>query len=87
VGEVTPNNTFERTEVQRGRIVLAMDCVLAGRNGSGGRPLNWVVRPHEIARRNAYDGVNYSRIRASRLYVAIWPWRFYCEWTVVGCSQ
>jgi len=24
------NNAFERTEVQRGRAVLAMDCVLGG---------------------------------------------------------
>jgi hypothetical protein len=26
---LTPNNTLERTVMHRGRIVLAMDCVLA----------------------------------------------------------
>ena len=27
---MTPNNTFERAGVQRGRAVLAMNCVLGG---------------------------------------------------------
>ncbi len=27
---VTPNNTLERTVIQCGRAVLAMDCVLGG---------------------------------------------------------
>jgi hypothetical protein len=39
---MTPNNTLERTMNHGGRIVLAMDCVLA--DGSRGRPLNSVVR-------------------------------------------
>jgi hypothetical protein len=29
-GTVTSNNTFERTEVHRGRAVLALNCVLGG---------------------------------------------------------
>ena len=39
-----PNNTFERTGIQCGRIVLAIDCVFAGAKPHRGRPLNAIVR-------------------------------------------
>ena len=34
------NNAFERSVGRRGRIVLAMDCVLASAQWHRGRPLN-----------------------------------------------
>jgi hypothetical protein len=41
---VQSNNALERSCGRRGRAVLAMDGVLAGRNGRGAGPLNSIVR-------------------------------------------
>jgi len=71
---VSSNNTLERTVKYRGRIVLALDCVLADAQWRWWPPLNSVVRCHlwttskdriewltKIQRLNPYASVIASR--------------------------